>query len=135
MSIVFHTQRSGKAVRRGFVALALVALSLVLARPVCDAYEWLSAISQATPIAAIEHAAGESVPHSEKSSLCCVSVDDGALVASAIPVPTAPKASFLISAVQPTLWPLAVAHRAAVDPPETSRRSLPYHARSARILV
>jgi len=121
--------------RRAFVALALVALSLVLAQPICDAYEQPSAASQSAPLAAVEHDAGEPAHHSNETGPCCVSVDEAVLVASAIPVPTAAKSLGLIPTAPSARWPLVVSRLAAVDPPQPPPRSLPYHARSARILV
>jgi hypothetical protein len=135
MSSVLHSLTSGKTVRRSFVAVALAALSLMLARPICDAYEQPSAAPRSMALAAVEHAAGESVPHSNESGPCCTSVDEATLTASKIPVPAAAKAILSIPTGPSARWPSVVSHRAAVDPPGPTPRSLPYHARSARILV
>jgi hypothetical protein len=121
--------------RRAFVALALVALSLVLAQPICDAYERPSAASQSAPLAAVEHDAGEPARHSNETGPCCASVDEAVPVASAIPLPSAAKAALLIPTVPSARWPLVAGRRAAVDPPQPPPRSLSYHARSARILI
>lgn len=135
MSSAIHPLTDRKAGRRVFVALALMALSFVLARPICDAYERPSAASQSAPLAAVEHDVEKSAPHSDESGPCCASVGEAALVASAIPVPTAAKAPLLIPTAPSALRPSVVGRRAAADPPQPPPRSLSYHARSARILV
>jgi hypothetical protein len=135
MSRQLHSLTDRKAGRRAFVALTLLALSLVLARPICDAYEQPSAASQSAPLAAVEHDAGESAHHSNESGPCCASVDEAVLAASAILVPTSAKSLGLIPMALSARWPLVLSRRAAVDPPQPPPRSLPYHARSARILV
>jgi hypothetical protein len=135
MSREFHPLTDRKAGRRAFVALALLALSIVLARPICDAYEQPSAASQSAPLAVAQHDAGESAHHSDESGPCCASVDEAALVASAIPVPTTDQSPLLIPTAPLALRPSVVSRRAALHPPQPPPRTLSFHARSARILV
>ena len=114
--------------RRLSVVLAFLALLLVLVRPVCAAHEPVQAASGAV------HAS--SVDHSDDPEPCCAAFDDGS------PIP-AVKALFAGAepagdAIAPTVTArlrLDAPSHVAVDPPQRPPRSLPYHARSARLLI
>jgi len=122
--------------RRGFAVLAFLALSILLARPVCNAME----PANAAPGFAHAGAAFQDLDtgHSDhESGLCCVSVDEASPIppagvaaasgkGSAGPLPAA-KASLRRAIAAP--WHVA-GHR-SLPPP----LSLPYHARTARILA
>jgi hypothetical protein len=122
--------------RRGFAVLAFLALSILLARPVCNAME----PANAAPGFAHAGAAFQDLDtgHSDhESGLCCVSVDEASPLptagmaapsgkGSAEPLPAA-KASLRRAIAAP--WQVA-GHR-SLPPP----LSLPYHARTARILA
>jgi hypothetical protein len=115
---------------RGLLVLALIALSFLLARPVCAAWGSHGELAAATS-AAMHVPATDSGDH----ELCCSSMDDGASAtpsaakmpdAKAPPAVALPFASRLL-AVNRTL-PGTASPRAL--PP----RPLDYHARSARML-
>jgi hypothetical protein len=137
MSALRHSKMPGpRHWRRGFAALAFLALAFLLARPLCNAME----PANAPPGFAHAGAAfqGLDTGHSDhESGLCCVSVDEASplppagmaalsVKGSAEPLPTA-KASLRRAIAAP--WHVA-GHR-SLPPP----LSLPYHARTARILA
>jgi hypothetical protein len=121
--------------RRGFVVLALVALFVVLARPLCDAYHWHGAPQSGPAIAAV-HAIGEAPQHGH-SELCCASMQDGTLVGSATVVTAAFKspAAAVPAAVFLPGWRAAPFSLTAPLPPDRAPLLRPYYARSARILI
>jgi hypothetical protein len=125
-----------KLARPGFVVFALLALSLVLARPVCDAYHLQGGPSQSGPVADAGHALGEALHH-EDSAPCCASLEDGALAVPAtvaIPAVKLP-ASLLAATASLPGWRAATLLLAAEIPPDRPPVSRPYYARSARILI
>jgi len=120
--------------RRGFVVLALVALFVVLARPLCDAYHWHGAPQSGPAIAAV-HAIGEAPQHGH-SELCCASMQDGTLVVPA----TAVTAAFESPAAAVPAAVFLPGRRASfsLTAPLPLDRAPPlrrYYARSARILI
>ena len=121
--------------RRGFVVLALVALFVVLARPLCDAYHW-QGLPQSGPALAAVHAIGEAPPHGH-SELCCASMQDGTLVVPANAVTAAFKspAAAVPAAVFLPGWRAASFSLTAPLPPDRAPPLRRYYARSARILI
>jgi len=121
--------------RRGFVVLALVALFVVLARPLCDAYHW-HGVPQSGAAVAVVHAIGEA-PQQGHSELCCASVQDGTLVGPATAVTAAFKSppAALPAAVFLPGWRAASFSLTATLPPDRAPLLKPYYARSARILI
>lgn len=119
----------GKTARRGFAVLALVALALVLARPICDAL--------GGGLAALGHLVGtEQQSNHDDSDPCCASIGDGTPLAPASAVPTAqPLGAVLIAAFPAILWFSAIRRRIALVPPDRPPLLRPYYARTARILV
>lgn len=117
--------RLRRAARVAFVVLAVLALSLLPLRALCELE--LANAAQTTS----EHHTG----HGDgKSDLCCTSMDDGALVDSTVPGLSggpsgAPLVALLASA--PILSGLAVQPLRLAGAPPPSRS---YYARSARIL-
>jgi hypothetical protein len=97
-----------------FAALALLAVTLALASPVCDAFDLPGDIHQED---------------------CCASLADET------PVPPAAAPSGLkppVFAPLPAVWSpqwRAVAWSAAAIPPDRPPLTRPYHARSARLLI
>lgn len=135
MSLGRHIAPAGSAAKRGFVVLALLALSLVIARPICDAYAAGAGTAAPAQMLASDHA-GNAEPHEDESAPCCSSLEDGALAASAAAFPAAEKpGSFAFLPPSPLeAWP-ATARRLAPVPPDRPPLSLPYHARTARLLI
>lgn len=118
------------ALRRGLAVLALLALSALLVRPVCDAIEPLSAakIAQFETLAAAQD-------HHDSGTCCDALSTDGTLLAAPALSSVAPEhASPVLAAAVLHHKRQAVEH-AAVDPPRPPPRFLRYHARTARILV
>lgn len=118
-----------KTARRGFAVLALVALVLVLARPICDAF--------GGGLAALGHLAGtEQQSNHDDSDPCCASIGDGAPLApaSAIAIAQLPGA-ILIAAFLAGSWISAMRRRIALVPPDRPPLPRRYYARTARILV
>jgi len=118
------------ALRYGFAVVALLALSALLVRPVCDAAEPLSA-AKGAPFETL----GAAQDHHGSETCCDALSADGTLLAAPALSSVAPEHAGPAPAVP-------VAHRkrqalahAAVDPPRLPSRSLRYHARTARILV
>jgi len=148
-----HRVTSRKRLWHGFIALAFLALFVVLIRPICDVYKLSSGIFRSGPItvtghdagesahhsAVTEHGGGESTHHSDETGPCCASVDDGSLLVSAVSVPTTANDNdpfaLPIVAVLLLAWPAVGVRQAAAGPPQVPLPFLPYHARSARILV
>jgi len=134
-----HRVTIRKRLWQGFIALAFLSLFVVLIRPICDVHKLSSGISHSGPIAVTEHDAGEAAHHSDETGPCCASVDDGSLLVSAVSIPTSandndafalPVVAVLLSA-----WLAVGVRHAAAGPPPAPPPALPYHARSARILV
>lgn len=115
---------------RGFAVLVLLALSAILLRPVCDALESHPAGSAF----GLEQAA--TGHHEPESTPCCASIEGGSLVASASTPPEGKRSSALALGpaltIRVTIPPTLHADVARPQPPP---RGLPYHARTARILV
>ncbi|MEO8144631.1 MAG: hypothetical protein ABI654_10485 [Betaproteobacteria bacterium] len=127
---------SGGNAKRGFVVFALLALTLVMARPICDVYRLQGTPSQSGPVAAVGHAHGEASHHAD-SEPCCAAIDDGTLTvlaASAIPEPTSlsPVPAATTSLLN---WRATTCSFAVAIPPDRPPDSLAYCARSARILI
>jgi hypothetical protein len=123
---------TGKSAKRGFIALALVALSLLLARPVCDAIGGIE-----SPVGPLQVAtAAQPGDLHDDSGPCCISVDNGALGAAAGGVSLAGKTPAsasgspfqLVAAFSPGL-------RSATIPPGRPPIFAAYYARTARILI
>ena len=125
-----------KYARRGFTVIALLALSLVMARPICDVYRLQVSPSQSGPVAVMDHSHGEALHH-EDSEPCCASIDDGTLtVLAATATPEATSLPPLPTATTSLLnWRATARSLAAANPPDRPPDSQPYYARSARILI
>ena len=122
--------------RRGIVVFALLALTLVLARPICDVYQLQGSQPHSGHLAAADRAHGDT-SHHEDPEPCCASIDDGTvtvLAASAIPEPTSlpPLPAATTSLLN---WRATAGSLAAPMPPDRPPDSQPYYARSARILI
>ena len=98
--------------RQGFLVLAAFALSVLLVQPVCDAHE----MSAGDPAA------------------CCALVTDASPTGFVNATPPTAKPSVLVAEVLPAAWRAAARDAAIAAPPYHPPASLPYHARSARIL-
>ena len=123
------------AARRLFLALALLALGVVLARPICDASHAKGAPFLEGGLAAAAHYSDGQAAHHDDSDPCCVSVDDASLVVGT---------TALVSDAKPPALPMAQASSAwrstprSLDPaipPDQPPMSRPYHARSSRLLI
>ena len=123
--------------RHGFAVLAFLALSLVLVRPVCDAAEPAHAAPGSAHAGSAFQDLGSGHSGHHESGHWCVSIDEASPIppagmvtppgkGSAEPLPAA-KASLRRAIAAP--WHVA-GHR-SLPPP----LSLPYHARTARILA
>jgi hypothetical protein len=126
-------------VRRRFVVCALLALIVVLARPICDAYhvhQLPSSSSQTGPTFVSDHAIGNS-SHHEDSEPCCAFVEGGNLAAPATALAPVVKSSvhlLVATASLPGGFSPGLARNAAI-PPERPPHPQPYYARSTRILI
>ena len=121
--------------RRGVSVFAFLALSMGLARPICDAYLPHGSPAQSGTIAFAGHASSEPSRHAD-ARLRCASVEDGRLVeqAAALTPVKSPAPLPVAKASLPGSRTAALARAAAIPsdrPPVTHR----YHARSARILI
>ena len=128
-----------RLVRRRFVVFALLALLVVLARPICDAYhvhQLPSSSSQTGPTFVSDHALGNG-SHHEDSEPCCASVEDGNLAAPATalaPIVKSPVHLLVATASLPGGLSPGLSRNAAILP-ERPPHPQPYYARSARILI
>jgi hypothetical protein len=113
--------------RTGAVALALLAVLFVLARPVCAAHDLRAALPHASDAAHTEH----SPQGSHHSDPCCDALDASVIAApSVLAVPAAAEAQPMPAFIHVPLR-IALAHSVFGTPPPPP---LSYHARSARIL-
>jgi hypothetical protein len=135
MSREAHLPMSRKLARGGFVVLALVALFVALARPLCGAHRLQGDAPGSGPVIAAAGVIGEAAPHG-RSGTCCSSMHDGSLVVS-VPVAEAFKspAAAVLTAASPPAWRVASASLVAPIPPHRPPGLKPYYARSARILI
>ena len=117
-----------------FVFLALSALLLVLARPVCDVLEWHGA-QDAGPSGLASYVADESGHHEGHTDPCCDSIEDGNLAVSASAAPPVERPAIPAAAIVAPARPVAVLTHVAWLPPDTPPISRPYHVRSARLLI
>ena len=129
MSGEAYSAMNGRLARGGFVVLALVALFVALARPLCD-------VPHSGPVIAAVEAGAEATPHGH-SGTCCSSMHDGSLVVTATAAAEAfksPPGPVLAPASLPA-WRAASVSLAARIPPDRPPALKPYYARSARILI
>jgi hypothetical protein len=116
------------SMRRGFGALALLAVLSVIAQPICAALEIHAATAQAATVA-FEHDAQQGP---EDQGPCCAVIETGTIIAaSTAAVCTAVPAIAAPFALPYRLVRIAPAQTASGAPPPPP---LSYHARSARIL-
>jgi len=130
MSVANHFAWFGKTAMRGFAVLALLALALVLTRPICDAY------GMGVGQAGIGHLVSGEQSNHDGWDPCCASIDDGTPLASASasPAANAPTAVLLFAFHEET-WSSAMQRHIPAVPPDRPPLPRPYHARTARILV
>lgn len=129
MRTASHFAWFSKTTMSGFAVLALIALTLVLARPICDTF--------GGGLAALGHLAGsEQSNHDDDFETCCASIGDETPLASVSAIPFAqPAGAVLIAALPATPRFSAMRRRIALVPPDRPPRLRPYYARTARILV
>lgn len=116
-----------------FVFLALSALLLVLARPVCDVLEWHG--EESGPSVLASYVADKSGDHEGHTDLCCDSIEDGNLAVSASAAPPVERPAIPAAAIVAPAAPVAVHTYVAWLPPDTPPISRPYHVRTARLLI
>lgn len=125
-----------KPAKRCFVLLALFALSLVLVRPVCDAYRTTGAAAGPVQVVTAQHSADESTYHDD-SDPCCDSIETAALVAPSGVATVATKPSTVLFAAAP--WNadifFSLPQRRFTLPPDRPPILAMYYARTARILI
>lgn len=122
--------------RGGFVVLALIALFVALARPLCDAHRLQGDVSHPGPVIAAVEAMAEAALHGH-SGTCCSSMHDGSLTVPATAAAEAfksPPGPVLAPASLPA-WRVASVSLATRIPPDRPPGLKPYYARSARILI
>lgn len=136
MNAGIQTPATGMRASRGLVVFALLALSLVLARPICDAHWLLGSRSHSGPFAAADHAQ-DGASHNEDAGPCCASIEDGTLAVPATTVIPAVKspAPALVATASLTGWREAAPSLAAAIVPGRPPDPQSYYARSARILI
>lgn len=122
--------------RHGFALLALLALSLVIARPICDAYSASGGTAQPVQVEASDHS-GHDHSRDGEPGPCCSSIDDASLLSSAVTVPAAaqPSAFVLVAAGSLQPWSAVADRRIALEPPDRPPLSRSYQARTARLLI
>ena len=121
--------------RRGVAVFAFLALFMVLARPICDAYLPHGGPAQSGSIAFAGHASGEPSRQAD-SRLFCASAEDGRLVQPAAALtPVKSPAPLPVATASLPGWRTAALARAAAIPPDRPPVTRRYHARSARILI
>jgi len=119
-----------KTWKRGFAVLALLALALVLARPICDAYEM-----GAGSLGVGQLAGAEQSNHNDFDP-CCTSIDDGTPLASeSAASPAKAPTAVLMFAFHDGTRSSATQVPVAAIPPDRPPLLRAYHARTARILV
>ena len=123
-------------VRRGLAVVALLALSLVIARPICDAYAAGTGTPEPAQVVAHDHDANDH-SHGDAPGPCCSSIDDGAVMGSAtvVSVIGADSTPFMVLAARPWEAGPSAERRSALEPPDRPPLSLPYHARTTRLLI
>lgn len=128
MSAAARQSRAEVRFLRLTAALAFLALLFILVRPVCEAHEPMQSAKGEVYASTVDHPADP--------ELCCASLDDGS------PVPAVKSVLTGAKPAGETVAPPAMARRrldppshVAVYPPLRPPRSLPYHARSARLLI
>jgi hypothetical protein len=113
--------------RTGAVALALLAMLFVLARPVCAAQGFGPDLPYTSAVA---HAEG-TPQHPHHSDPCCEALDASVIATPSTLAAPAAAAALPVSAFVRMLPRISLAYSVFVTPPPPP---LPYHARSARIL-
>lgn len=121
---------------RGYpVAFALIAMLFLSMRPACEVFGASNNVAHAVLAASLGHSSADQAPHGDgASSTCCSSIEDRALVKLSEPWAQAPAGGKLDGV--PAVFALSlesVLRQAAARPFRSDPRSLPYHARSARI--
>lgn len=132
----FNRPSLRKPVRHVCALLALLALSLVVARPVCDAYAAGGGSVQPAHIEATAPS-GHDHSHGDEPGPCCSSIDDASLLGSAAVAPAAAKpVAFLVASAVSLEPSWSVAGRLIrTEPPDRPPLFRPYHARTARLLI
>ena len=118
-----------------FILLALLALLVVLARPICDLSRFQDVASHDGALASYS---GENPSHDDGSEPCCASVEDGSLAvpATAVTGDAKSSAATLPTEISNAAWPAQVRWAAGqLIPPDHPPIWRSYHARSARILI
>jgi hypothetical protein len=135
MSDAIQSPVTRRLARRGVAVFAFLALFVVMARPICDAYLPHGSPAQSGTIAFAGHASTETSGQAD-SRLFCASVEDGRLVqpAAALTPVKSPAPLPVAMASLPGSRTAALA-RAAAIPPDRPPVTHRYHARSARILI
>ena len=129
-----HFLVTRKQARRGFFVLVLLALSIVLARPICEVYQHRDNPAKSGLVAA-GHSAGETW-HQEDPEPCCASIEARSLAAPASAVAPAIKSPVTVPLASAWLmWRTAAFSPPAPLPPNGLPFLQSYYARSARILI
>jgi len=122
---------------RGILFLALLAMSVLVARPVCDAFELIPAAPHSGAVDFASHG-GDPLHHSGHEVACCASLSQAVAVSTALTsVIETTKVTIAISD-HPVTQPALRVPEAGTLPHFRQQNPLPpaaYHARSARILV
>lgn len=119
---------------RGLLALALLALSVMLVRPMCEVFDGAHIAPGAGLAAALAHG-GTPGHHSGDELGCCAALDETAQVSAAVSASSHAKP---IAPYQHAVSPAPVLPQHGASPGNRVRnslRSVAYHARTARILV
>lgn len=125
-----------KLATHGCAVLALLALTLVIARPICDAYAAANGSSEAAHVAADGHGDNDH-SHGDEPGPCCSSIDDASLLGSAnVTSASAKPATFVVvPASSRQAWSAVPGRLLASEPPDRPPLCRPYHARTARLLI
>lgn len=128
---------ANSGVWRGFAMLALVALAVVLARPVCEAVGFARALPGAAAAVVAEHAHGDAGHPSHDSDACCDTVMSDIMLVSTTGASgdDKPVGAVLIASTAAAFTLLPRGRPAATHLAGERPRPLPYHARTARILA
>jgi hypothetical protein len=131
MSATRHLPIPRKLAKLAFAALALVALSFMLARPICDAFDAAKERTAPPPVAGM---ANEADQHDDSGS-CCHALDGGTLAVAAGVLTSTGKSPALIPASADALSTSYPSSPSAKAPPRLPPILARYYARTARILI
>lgn len=117
---------------RGFLVLALLAWSVVIARPICDAIERAHPAPESAAVLAL---GGSPEHHTGDDVACCAALEKVTFVSAAVAASNPAKADALSRHSLLTASPPPQTRASPRSRPKDLFRPVAYYARTARILV